>query len=154
MVVKNSNNDDYNPVALAGRIDGHARDMKSISERLEKMEARLGTSEKIGDTFCEVIGNYTKIQEKLKTICSDMIMDSKKVEDTIVKVVKESGSVEHTIARMVNDSEEVKKTIVEITQKMDRQWWQRCGVWILGGIWSLLLVIGTAWVQNYFHGVR
>lgn len=90
MATKGTGKDDFIAESLARQVDDHTKDMGLITKRLDELEARFGTNEKIANTLCEVEENAVKMGNCIEKSISKILINSDPVNNQIKKIIAES----------------------------------------------------------------
>jgi len=109
------------------------RDTEIIPALSEEDEKRLDRAYKLADRpeefarlFCEVAGNQTVVQKKIETILKELLN------------------------RDIQARESLKKIIKEVEKENFHLWFKSMSGKIGIGIWTLIVVLFTAWVGKFF----
>lgn len=78
---------DFNSTELIKNVEDHARDLVSMSARIEMLEKKFGNNEKIADTWCDIIERDTKLQIMLANTFLKLLNENKEVKKSISSIV-------------------------------------------------------------------
>lgn len=84
---KTQQKNDFNPNDLTQSVDKHGQDLADIKERLEKIESKFGTNEKIADTLCETAEKATKMKEMIRETFLNLVIYDVKIKDSMYGLV-------------------------------------------------------------------
>jgi len=123
---RNSNqNNDFDVNALLSDVSNHARDMTTLTKKIECLEEKFGTNEKIAETL----------------------------SDTAEKAVKMQTMLAKTFVTLLKSNDEVKEGISEIVNKLDRKYTALFLKRFSSGVWAIFLVslgVVLKWVFDKF----
>ena len=75
---------------LVRKISTHESDIQSLSKRIEKLEDRLGSNEKLADTLCETANKAVKMREMLETNFVQMLSKDDKAKQEIKTIIEQT----------------------------------------------------------------
>ncbi len=68
--------------------DVHAKDMNALETRIQSLEDKLGSNEKIADTLCEASEKAVKMREMLEKNFIDLVSKNDSVRTEIKNIIK------------------------------------------------------------------
>lgn len=85
----NHSQSDFNPLDLSRKSDQHDQDITDLKERLDSLEERFGTNEKIAETLCNASETAVKMQTMLKGVFLKLLHDDKQITDKMSDMIGE-----------------------------------------------------------------
>lgn len=129
-MAKGIGKDDFDAPAIARQVEDHTKDMVSLAKRLDELEARFGSNEKIANTLCEVESSAVKMADCF--------------EKSLIKILGQSDPV----------NKQINKIISEADRSYVAQQLKQYRAWIYGGILFILAQVGievVRWVFSLLH---
>jgi len=81
---------DFDPYALTKQVDDHAKDMASITKRLDDLEMKFGTHEQIADTLCITSEKAVKMRDMMSTTFVSLIDSDPKIKDALTQLINKT----------------------------------------------------------------
>lgn len=81
---------DFDPVDFTKKSDQHDQDISTIKERLDALEDRFGTNEKIAETLCDTASKATRMQDMLSETFVKLLTKDEKVKEALGKFIDNS----------------------------------------------------------------
>ena len=82
-------NNDFDVNALLSDVSNHARDMTTLTKKVECLEDKLGSHEKIATTLSDTAKTAVKMQEMLADTFTTLLKSNKAVRESVVELVDE-----------------------------------------------------------------
>lgn len=103
----------------------HEADMKDIRDRLEKLE---------------------QSSEKLET----RTKDNPAMVVTITDLLEHDRNIDPVMTAYIRDHIDLKPFVKDAVDNLDKRlvkaFMKKTGIWVLGAIWSIVLIFATAWI--------
>ena len=84
------NNNDFDVNALLSDVSNHAKDMTALNKKVECLEEKLVSHEKIATTLAETAKTAVKMQEMLADTFVTLLKNNKGVRDELSKIINEA----------------------------------------------------------------
>lgn len=118
-----SGNDDVGDISQYIQRADYNPTIEGINARLETLEARVGTN------------------AAMVTTVQDMLEHDRNIDPVMTEYVEKHIDLKPTVQTAVDNMD---KRLVKAFMK-------KTGIWVLGAVWSIILIVVTAWVTANVH---